>query len=491
MASKFEGMSHAELHAMIAAIDPEVVRTRGTQLTDAAVAIKKIGAALKKHKVKGWEGEAARAFEEWVNQMGSATLVLADYSDAAGKQMTETAQIMYQVKPDPAGQKGDMPPYNATADAATKAQLQTPRGMDALAKLNAEHGRAVDAMNKLAGRYSESSKVMDNSKVPTFPPPPEVLVPPNVYGSEDMARPGGGPGGSGGSGATGSYVAPARPDGVTPMEPGSVPGRQSQPDNTLPPTGSTPMPTPLPGLLPDREVGVDIDSVIAPPNPTLPPTTGLPTGPSPVGPGPALPVGLPPAMPLPPITGMQRPVGPGPVGLGPIPGLPGQGGSGGKFVGPMGLPPRDSGIMGGRPVTPNGPGAGIPRGTVIGAEGHQQTGRPVGGGGMGHGIGGGHGVQGGSPVGRRLATEPGGVAGGRQAGTAGGRPVTGGQPFTQGGSGLVRNGGAGAGAMGHAGAGTRTPGQRRDEQGGERPDYLAEDEETWQSNRRVVPPVID
>ncbi|MGW6942597.1 WXG100 family type VII secretion target [Streptomyces xanthophaeus] len=486
--TKFEGMSHAELHAMIAAIDPEVVRTRGTQLTDAAAAIKKIGAALKKHKVKGWEGEAARAFEEWVNQMGSATLVLADYSAAAGKQMTETAQIMYQVKPDPAGQKGDMPPYNAAADAATKAELQTPRGMDALAKLNAEHGRAVDAMNKLAGRYSESSTVMDNSKVPTFPPPPAVLVPPAVYGSEDMARSSGQGGGGVGS-SNSSHATPGGPGAVYPSDPGSVPGRQAHPDNTLPPTGSTPMPTPLPGL-PDREVGVDIDSVIAPPNPTMPPTTGLPTGPSPVGPGPALPVGLPPAMPLPPITGMQRPVGPGPVGLGPIPGLPGQGGSGGKFVGPMGLPPRDSGIMGGRPVTPNGPGASIPRGTVIGAEGHQQTGRPVGGG-MGHGIGGGHGVQGGSPVGRRLATEPGGVAGGRQAGTAGGRPVTGGQPFTQGGSGLVRNGGAGAGAMGHAGAGTRTPGQRRDEQGGERPDYLAEDEETWQSNRRVVPPVID
>ncbi|GHI89415.1 WXG100 family type VII secretion target [Streptomyces xanthophaeus] len=487
--TKFEGMSHAELHAMIAAIDPEVVRTRGTQLTDAAAAIKTIGAALKKHKVKGWEGEAARAFEEWVNQMGSATLVLADYSAAAGKQMTETAQIMYQVKPDPAGQKGDMPPYNAAADAATKAELQTPRGMDALAKLNAEHGRAVDAMNKLAGRYSESSTVMDNSKVPTFPPPPAVLVPDSANPYEDVARDGGGSGGgTASSRAMGDVSSPSVSRGDS-DDPGRTLGRQPQPDNTLPST-TVPTPTPLPGL-PDREVGVDIDSVIAPPNPTLPPTTGLPTGPSPVGPGPALPVGLPPAMPLPPITGMQRPVGPGPVGLGPIPGLPGQGGSGGKFVGPMGLPPRDSGIMGGRPVTPNGPGAGIPRGTVIGAEGHQQTGRPVGGGGMGHGIGGGHGVQGGSPVGRRLATEPGGVAGGRQAGTAGGRPVTGGQPFTQGGSGLVRNGGAGAGAMGHAGAGTRTPGQRRDEQGGERPDYLAEDEETWQSNRRVVPPVID
>ncbi|WP_199808142.1 hypothetical protein [Streptomyces sp. NRRL F-2580] len=47
------------------------------------------------------------------------------------------------------------------------------------------------------------------------------------------------------------------------------------------------------------------------------------------------------------------------------------------------------------------------------------------------------------------------------------------------------------GATGHAGARTQTPGKRPDDQPGERADYLVEDEETWQGNRRVVPPVID
>ncbi|MEV6674977.1 hypothetical protein [Streptomyces sp. NPDC051162] len=37
--------------------------------------------------------------------------------------------------------------------------------------------------------------------------------------------------------------------------------------------------------------------------------------------------------------------------------------------------------------------------------------------------------------------------------------------------------------------GSAPPGRR---QGGRRPDYLVEDEETWsQGNKRVVPPVID
>ncbi|MEU9377384.1 WXG100 family type VII secretion target [Streptomyces sp. NPDC048255] len=487
MATKFEGYTHAELYAMVAAIDPEAVRTRAKQLADAATTIKEIGDELKKRKVKGWEGEAADAFAEWADKMGSATLRLAEYSAAGGKQMTEAAQIMTEVKPDPSGAKGDMPQYNPIAEAALKANVQTPRGMDAVAKLNADHARAVDAMNKLAGRYDLSSKEMDKAPVPTFPPPPEVLVPEMVSGREDMAREGGSSGT--GSYSGGSYYGSSASDGSGSVkEPGRTPGSPPHAETTVPPTGSVPLP---PVGIPERDVDVNIDSVIAPQNPTLPPTTGLPTGPMPGGPGPALPTPGPfvPPMTLPPVSNVKAPGLPGP-GIGPLQGPPG---TGGKFTGTPGLPPRDSGIMGGKPVTPNGPGPGIPRGTVIGTEG-QHTGRGMGGG-MGPGVGGPHGGQSGSPVGRRLATEQGGIVGGRQSGTAGvaGRPVAGAQPFTQGGSGLVRNnrGGAGAGAMGHAGAGVGAPGQRREDQGGERPDYLAEDEETWQSNRRVVPPVID
>lgn len=105
---------------------------------------------------------------------------------------------------------------------------------------------------------------------------------------------------------------------------------------------------------------------------------------------------------------------------------------------------------------------------------------------MGPGVGGGHGGQNGFAAGRRLASEPGGIVGGKPG--TGARPIAGGQPFTQGGSGLVRNG---VGATGHAGARAQTPDKRRDDQPGERADYLVEDEETWQGNRRVVPPVID
>ncbi|MFD9370158.1 hypothetical protein ACFWA6_21020 [Streptomyces sp. NPDC060020] len=482
--SEFEGYTHAQLYAMVAAINPAQVTDCATALTNAAKWIEEIGNKLKDHKVKGWEGEAAVAFQNWVNQTGSATLVLAEYSANGGKYMAEAAQIMREVAPTSYG-AGDMPMYNASAEATLKQNLATSHeyhndpdavkmGQEAWSQLSGDHGRAVDAMTKLAGAYEKSAQHMEDAKIPTFPPPPDVFVPPAIYGSEELARPGGDSGGGVGS-TTSSHTTTGSSHSTSSEDPGSVTSRPQQPDSTVP---SVPVPS-----TPDHEVGVDLDNVATLPDRTVPPVTTtpgpLPTGPVSPTPGPVLP-----PMGFPPVGGTKLPSLTGP-GIGPYPTLggPGTPPPGGK----AGLPPRDSGITGGRQVTSNGPSSGIPRGNVIGEGNH--AGRGMGG---GMGPGGGHGGgQNGFAAGRRLASEPGGIVGGKPG--TGARPVAGGQPFTQGGSGLVRNGagGAGAGAMGHAGARAQTPGKRRDDQKGERPDYLAEDEETWQANRRVVPPVVD
>ncbi|MFB7466265.1 WXG100 family type VII secretion target [Streptomyces sp. NPDC056224] len=471
--TNFEGYSHAQLAAMVASLDSKTVSQRGTQLTEASKAIKEIGQKLKDHKVKDWEGEAAVAFQEWVNRAGSATLVLADYSATGGHWMTLAAQTMSEIH---------MPKYDAAAEATLKENLATSReyhndpdaqqmGQEAWSKLSGDHTRAVDALRKLSQSYSLSSGEMDKAPVPTFPEPPKVFVPSDYYGGEDIARPGGSSGQGNYSGSS-SYASSASGSSGSANEPGWVSGHPPQPDSTVPTVTMPPV-----SLTPDRNVDVDLDTVTTLPNPTLPPTT-MPGGPLPTGPSGPNPVTLVPPVPLPPVGGMKTIPGIGPVGFPPGGPVPGTSGPLGK-LGMPGLPPRDTGIMGGRPVTSTGPSAGIPRGTVIGAEG-TQAGRGMMGGGMGHGAGGPHGGQVGSPTGRRLASEPGGIVGGRQ-------PATGGRstPFTQGGSGLVRNNAGGIGA------GARTPGGRRDDHAGERPDYLAEDEETWQGNRRVVPPVID
>ncbi|WP_327283648.1 WXG100 family type VII secretion target [Streptomyces sp. NBC_01205] len=483
MATDFEGYTHQQLLAMIASLDAETVKTRGTQLTEAAKTIKEIGESLKKHRVKGWEGEAATAFETWIGQTGSATLRLGDYSEAGGKWMTEAAQTMVEVKK-------NMPAYDTGAAADLKAAKDFHNDPDSVkvgqiasVKLNGDHQKAVDALTKLAGSYDQSTTQMGKAEIPTFPPPPGRFRPTDdVSGDSYIARSSGGYGGGSGSGGS-TYVPTAPRSEGSSGSPGWATGHQ--PDGTsLPSTAPAPV-----SSLPDRDASVDLDHVATLPDKTLPPVTGLPNVPIP-GPGPSGGPGLGPVAPisLPPF-GTPIPTGGGPGGKFQVttPPLSKAGGTGG-------LMPRETGIMGGRPVTTNGPSAGIPRGTVIGQEGGQQAaGRGMGGGMHPGGGSGPHGGQSSSGMGRRLAMEPGGVVGGRQSGAIG-RPTTGGQPFTQGGSGLVRNGsGAGAarGAMGHAGAGVHTPGNRRDQQGGERPDYLAEDEETWQSNDRVVPPVID
>ncbi|MEU9145179.1 hypothetical protein [Streptomyces sp. NPDC048349] len=466
MATNFEGYSHAQLAAMVASLDPKTVSQRGTQLTEAAKAIKEIGQKLKDHKVKGWEGEAATAFQEWVNRAGSATLVLADFSATGGHWMTLAAQTMSEIH---------MPKYDAGAEAELKENLEISRkhhndpdakqlGQEAWSKLSGDHARAVDALTKLSQSYALSKTEMDKATIPTFPKPPEVFVPDRTHDGTAMDRPGVGSGQVGSPGSS-SYMSSSPGGGGAGSDPGWVPGHPARSENTLPPTA--------PGLVtPDRDVDVDLDTVATLPNPTTPPLTTPPVGPLPTGPTGPAPVAIVPPVPMPPVGGMKTIPGIGPIG--PVGAVPGTSGPLGK----IGLPPRDTGIMGGRPVTSPGPSSGIPRGTVIGTEaGH--AGRPVNGM-MGGGLGGAHAGVSGPVGGRRLATEPGGIVGGRQPATAG-RAT----PFTQGGSGLVRNHAGGVGAGAHA------PGSRRDDQRGERPDYLAEDEETWQGNRRVVPPVID
>ncbi|WP_327168178.1 hypothetical protein [Streptomyces subrutilus] len=489
MATDFEGHTHQQLKAMSDALKPETVKARAEQLKKASEDIAKIAEKLKKHRVTGWEGESATAFQEWVGRAGNATLRLSEYSEQGSHWMTQAVQKMVEAQ--------GMPAYDTDAAANLEAARKyhndpdaAALGSEARSKLNSELTEAKKRMKALAEAYELSSQQMNKAEIPTFPPPPAAFVPRGIHDISDISRSGDATNGgtSNRRGVEDTYSPPSSRDGVedVPNAPRSASAHPPQSDGQLPSVQA----------IPDREVSVDLDNVATLPATTQPQTANPPVTSLPGGPGGGVnPVGVVPPLTLPPVGGVK---GPGPGGIGPVGGtLPvtaGPGGPGaraGHVGGLPGMAPRDSGITGGRPVASGGPHAGIPRGTVIGAEGaHAAQGAR--GMGMGGGMGGPHGAPAGSVAGRRLAMEAGGVVGGRPAGPVG-RPVAGGQPFTQGGSGLVRSpaGGAGAGAMGHGGAGARTPGKRREDRGGERPDYLAEDEETWLGSRRVVPPVID
>ncbi|GAA3380832.1 hypothetical protein [Streptomyces racemochromogenes] len=466
--TNFEGYSHEQLLAMIASVNPETVKARATQLAEAATVIKEIGSALKKHQVKGWEGEAAHAFQEWVSRAGNATLLLGDYSEAGGKWMTQAAQTMIEVK-------ANTPKYDTSAaenlDAAHKFHNDPDAqqlGRTAHTKLTADHQQAVQQLTKLAQSYEQSSAEMNKATVPTFPAPPPDFEPTGFGDEKVRERPGAFSGGAGEFSGESSYESAGSA--------GGLPQGYGQPaDNqplrvhpTLPSEGQVLSPLPV---MPSRDVNVGIDHLATLPDSPLPPIA-VPVGAGEGGNGPRFSA---PSLPMPPVIGTPG-LGGGSLPVGRPPG-----GIGGKVGGIAVPPPRDTGIVGGRPIATGGSSAGIHRGTVIGADGPHAGGRPMPGM-MGGGLSAPHGTPGGQATGRRLAMEPGGVVGGRQA-------VTGGQAFTQGGAGVVR--GSGAGAVGHGGTVSPAAGRQRGGQVGRRPGYLAEDEETWQGNRRVVPPVID
>ncbi|MFF4322045.1 WXG100 family type VII secretion target [Streptomyces sp. NPDC001568] len=470
MATDFEGRTHEQLLAMIASLDPEAVTARAARLSNAAAVIEEIGESLKRHRIGGWEGEAAHAFQDWANRAGNATLRLSEYGAEAGKWLTEAAQTMIEVR-------ANTPPYDTAAAADLRSARDHHNDPDAQeaartahTKLNADHERAIQQLTKLAQSYETATTQLKRAEIPTFPPPPGVFIPKGYSGSDGLAR-------SGGSLGQEIVVGPGT-DSVAPTSPGVPPGRPGHP-GLLSSAQDHVLPVPEVGRTwvgSGHDVGVHLDHAGAlPERTTVAPSNspgGVGTGPGGAGAAP-VPTSL---HVLPPSIG-----GYGVIGGTPTAGKPPGGGWGSPVGGSGPRPPRDTGVVGGRPLSPTAPNAGIPRGTVIGGEGAHSAGR---------GMGGGFGMPPSSPVtgvGRRPATESGGVVGGRQ-------PSTANQPFTQGGSGLVRGGvgpGAVGGAMGHAGANVQPHGRRRNDQVGIRPDHLTEDEETWQSNRRVVPPVID
>ena len=450
---------------MLAAANPETLKAHADLLKDVAGAVDEVAEDLRTYvKSVPWEGEAGKAFEAWGEQTWKATMLLGDYAAVGGTWMSEAAQTLSEVKK-------NLPKVDKTAlgnlDAATKYHNDPDSqkvSSDARAKLDEDHANAVQQMNKLAQAYSLAAFVIKQQEPPSFAPPPEAFVPTgDYYGGSDESWSSDSTGGGGGT--SGGYVSSAR---YSSTESRNVPSAS---------VGQLETQTPTPSL--SRPVNMEIDGVAALPESQLP-SVDKPSIPS---------AGRADAG-TPPVPGVVPPAfGGGSGGVRPPGGArpPSLSGQGLLGSGPSARMPRESGIVGGRPVTPTSgrPSGGIPRGTVVGGEGVH--GRPPATGGMG--MGGSAGAQGGISGGRRLAGEAGGVVGAR-----GQQP--GARPFTPGGSGLVRgqanDGGARAGRGGVLPPRVRGSGRDREDESGQRPDYLTEDEETWQQgSRRVVPPVIE
>ncbi|MEU2855061.1 WXG100 family type VII secretion target [Streptomyces syringium] len=512
--SDFESQSHEQLRAMIESADPAATRALGDRLKTAGVAIGKIGEDLRTYMSHvNWEGEAGDAFRTWGANMVNATTRLGEFSDKAGTWMGHAAETLSTVK-------SAMPEYSATSKATLNSYLSqhpggfllkpavnsdapkpgggvlagpTPEAATAAQKrLDEDHAEAVRLMRQLAGSYVWSAHNMGEVERPQFQPiRPDHMPRPDIHESEYIPGPGAAQDSAPAVGVV-SAGDGVREGGVASAA--HAPGVSTNGSGTNMVTGS--------GLVVQPEASsasMDVDGGVAVPTVPASSSDGI-VVPSRTEGAPDR-VQLPSTPGVPPVGHVKpaMPTGRSEAHASTVPGLPGQSAAGKANTGqetigrlPLGpgvaggrgnVPapgaPND-GIIGGRPVArpPAQSSAQGIRGTVIGTE--PVHGRlPV-----GHGLGGPlPGVPAGSPgragrSGRRLASESGGIVGAQ----AQARPGAVDRPFTQGGTGLVRNPDQANSSRG---------GPRRGQREG-RPDYLIEDDGTWlQGNRRVVPPVID
>ncbi|QES21933.1 hypothetical protein DEJ46_24825 [Streptomyces venezuelae] len=500
--TNFRAMSHQQMLAWLDEASSFYVGDAAQRLKSVSEQLETIAAELSASMRRmDWEGEAEKAFVEWATNVANSTKGLADYSKAGAKWMEENSSAI-------ASAQSAMPRYTSHASAKENLEAalkyrndpdsrhiagQARSSMAASEELAAIEAKeaankeaAAKEMDRLSSAYAWSSSNMRNNVPPTFPPPPGAFVPAdpgtnrNVtdrvqYPTSDSRT-------TGPDTRTGTDSSRTQPDTrTTPDSPVTPPtGDRTGPTDVVKPGDRPDVPT---DVRPEVPVDLGIDNVD-----TLPQQTPTTTGPGPTQNTPP-PVtkdgGTPPYV----TTGM--PPFPSKSGQGPLTSTPPISGGNGNPRGPVpgsqrtGLSVPREGISGGRQVqsTHGRPATGIPRSTVIGTEQGARNGTGMGrgpmGGGMGTSMGGGMGAgQNGISGGRRLAGESGGVVGGK-AQRPGAAAGAGARPFTPGGSGLVR--------------GATTPaGREREETNGERPDYLVEDEETWQQgNRRVAPPVID
>lgn len=452
MAGEFEGKPLDALYAMIASAKPGELTSTGTALSAAVPKILDIAADLRLYISRvQWEGEGANAFRTWGAGMVSETLVLGDYTMVVADEMQRAGQALSEAKaavPKPAGMCfADPEKEKARIESETGPKLQ----------------EAIHQMERLSSYYDASRDRMAAEREPDFKPVEgRIGVGEREYGTGRS----GGETFSAASSRTGSSTGDSSSLRSADSDSRSGTDRQLTERVILPPTA--------PVTQPETVVNTNLDTVTITPEAPTRPTAQAPNVPP-------VTTGGPPTTPLPPLA---PPISPQPNAGPPrttAPGLPPL--ARGGLQGPSPLPPpaRAEGITGGRQVPGRtglpGHGPRLPMTNVIGEERRGQMGRGAGGmhgpGGAGiHGAPGG-GVGGGS--GRRLAMQPGGTVGTPAASGASGRST-----FTPGGTGLARP------------PGSTEPGQEERRASRPRPDYLAEDKETWTSGQRqIVPPVID
>ncbi|MFD4371638.1 hypothetical protein [Streptomyces sp. NPDC058486] len=527
--TSFEGARLNDMLDLLESSNPSDLEQAGEALENAT---KSLNAAAKELNsfVSGvqWKGDAAVEFQRYGSEVVTYAWDIGKVANAVGSQMKVASTGLTSVR-------NAKPPRDSRlvqkkpTDFTEVEKVEKNEDYQKAVAAEKDRQEAINQMNRLASFYAVSQSTLQGQEMPKPPEAYKAAVP-LPSGLVDGGR------GSGDSGSASSSR-----DGLSRESSGPISSTEDRTTQTQPRTGDQ-----LDGSDPIREkpsdgTKVQIDTVKTPPPPTLTNTPPTPTAPTntapPTSPGmpPPLTLGTPPRTGGPKITG--NPGGPrtatGRTGLGrtgptssPAVGRSGgpntsptMGRSGnptgspatGRTNGPMGRaggPPSNAqSAQAGRatPQTGRAGGAGQP---VTGRGSQPATGRanqPVTGraGGRSNPIMGGTpqrttGGTTGSRIPRGTVVGSEGAAAGR---TAGARPSQSGVVGANNAKATPRPAGRGTPSSngvvgtprGMGGRGTQRPGREEQEsEGSSRPDYLTEDEETWNNRRRgAVPPVID
>ncbi|MFC8657569.1 hypothetical protein ACFUCT_20580 [Streptomyces parvus] len=498
--TSFEGFQLNSMIDLVENTKPEDLENAGKSLWDARDAIKKAAQELEDN-MKGvdWQGESGTAFRAFGKGLVAHARKLGDFADVAGTQITVAGTGLASVR-------SAMPPRDSRQVRKSPDDIEMPGRVadnpeyQAALKVEKDRQEAINQINRLASYYSVSGERLEGQEPPRFEKDLGIAMPPPRGGWRPPA--------SGTSGERSeSFGNTPVPDAAGRSGSGSsaaVAATNRPPAEVL---GSAP--------LPDRTVGTEINTVAPPQVPTT--ITGTPPQPSPTpttGPAGTPPTFMPPSLTNPVQGGTPRSTGPTgmprtvsqagqgmgkaqPTGVGPVAkgqggppiGRPSPMGGGGTFNGRPPVGPQSQVPTAGRPAvgpggtsTGAGPRAGGRNGIVGGTPQHAPTqGRAATGGASQRGVIGGPGATAAPsrPGGRSTsASGTNGVVGSPRKAAGTGSNAKG---FTAGGAGLVRGP-----------AGRRDKGREDEANRSTRPDYVTEDEETWNAGRRgAVPPVVE
>lgn len=218
--TNFEQFTHADLLKMMAGANPAAVSKVGTTLAEASTHMQSLADDLATH-INGlvWDGDAGDAFKTWARQVVSATDTLAIFTSntAVGINMASETLSSTQVPPIPEADQATVNAYKRQFDARTfvgpdgEAKVAKPllstnptlsgsnassaithlvtqeTAYQAQTRLDAAHQEAIGQMEKLGGAYVGAQSTLTVSTVPTFPPTPAALMPPQGSGKSDYS----------------------------------------------------------------------------------------------------------------------------------------------------------------------------------------------------------------------------------------------------------------------------------------------------------------